>query len=294
MNCKIINRKTLPGIYSASGITLLHNHLYIIGDNVPKVYELDKQFNITSQIPLNDFLQTNDILIAKADKPDFEALEMVDLGIGKELMILGSGSKSPQRDVLVRINILKKEVIKTYSLQKFYDRIRLTKALEGCPLNIEAIAIDGDDFFLFNRGKNLVFQYTLKAFVAYLEKHGEYTEPKVFEMKLPEINGIEAGLTGATSIPGQGKIIFTATVENTPNPIDDGEVMGSFIGLINLREPSAKPLCVAVLENNVVLRIKIESIALGKHINPNEFEVYMVTDSDGGESEILKAHFTST
>ncbi|MDO6518140.1 hypothetical protein Q4562_12915 [Zobellia uliginosa] len=149
-----------------------------------------------------------------------------------ELVAFGSGSKSPQRDVFLHIFLEDSLRIKTYNISPFYDNLRALKAMENEALNIEAVAFQKDKIYLFNRGKNIIFEFTYDDFLAYLEGSAPFPKPVLTEFSLPKINGRESGFLGATIVKDTSMILFTASVENTSNAYDDGEVWGSFIGTI--------------------------------------------------------------
>lgn len=286
----VLEQKTLRGVPSASGITIINDSIFVIGDNSPFVFHLNKTYKIISNLQVQK-LENTDTLFPKSIKPDFEAFEVVSHKNKHTFYIFGSGSKSPHRDVFFTIDNFSKNAIKNYSLESFYNVIKASKELDGKFLNIEGLAIDGDNMFLFNRGKNLVFQYSLKSFMNYVKTGKNYPQAKIYELKLPKIKGIEAGFSGATAILNQNKLIFTASIEDTSNPIDDGEVLGSFVGIIDLKDLKNRysPICSQISMNNENLKIKVESIAISKQTSENTLEIFMVTDSDGGNSDILKA-----
>ncbi|HBF89335.1 MAG TPA: hypothetical protein DDX39_11900 [Bacteroidales bacterium] len=291
---KITERKVLKGVPSASGISIYNDSIFVIGDNSPWIFQLNQHMELSKKIPLEKRNYSTDTLYSKSEKPDYEAFEAIKTEMGNKFYLLGSGSKSPHRDVLLIFDYNSKNSIKTYSLEKFYSNIKSSREIDGHFLNIEALAIEGDKMFLFNRGKNLMLQYSLKEFTEYAVLGKGFPKAKIYEIELPKINGIEAGFSGATAIPNQHKIIFTASIENTTNPIDDGDILGSFVGIIDLNEVKNQyfPLSSPISENNEILKIKVESVTISKQITENCLEIILVTDSDGGDSEILKTHLT--
>jgi hypothetical protein len=290
IKCTILGRKIL-GIPSASGVSVIGSTIYVIGDNSPWLYKLNREYTITDKIRLNPGIDLPDGLYAKKDKPDFEALATVKTEDAWKLLIFGSGSKSSQRDVLVVADPEDLQNLKYYSLIGFYNQIKAFANITDAELNIEAAEIICDRLFLFNRRKNLIFEYKLSEFFNYLNEKGENPFPKIYKFSLPAIRGIEAGFTGAGQLPGDQKIIFTATVEDTPNNIDDGEVLGSFIGIISLADLQDynRPDCIPIAVDNEVLKIKVESVTMLNQTKTGEAEILMVTDSDGGLSEIINA-----
>ncbi|MBU3122754.1 hypothetical protein KN811_04980 [Sinomicrobium sp. 2019215] len=291
---ELLHRQTLPGIPSASGMVVTESGIYITGDNTPKLFKLDQNYEPIAEIPVSDpALSGPDGIIPKPDKPDFEALEIITYKGRKNLFLFGSGSKSPQRDVMVQVDPETKQKVHTFSLEKLYDRIRNNHIPEGRELNIEAAAVNGDRLYLFHRGSNLILDYSLNAFFRYIDGNTDYPEPRAFQAELPRINGIEAGFSGATAIPGENKILFTASVEDTPNAIDDGEILGSFTGIVNCAElkDGYRPDTVLLSESTEkeeALKIKVESVAILRQLSPRKIRIALVTDSDNGRgSELL-------
>ncbi|MBK5193187.1 MAG: hypothetical protein JJE07_08240 [Flavobacteriaceae bacterium] len=290
IKCTILGREILD-IPSASGVSVIGSTIYVIGDNSPWLYKLNSEYAITGKIQLNPGIDLPDGIYAKKDKPDFEALATVKTEGTWKLLAFGSGSKSPQRDVLAVVAPEDLPKLKSYSLIGFYDQLKASAKLTDAELNIEAAEIIGDRLFLFNRRKNLLFEYKLSEFFNYLNKKGENPFPKIYKFSLPDISGIEAGFTGAGQLHGDQKIIFTATVEDTPNNIDDGEVLGSFIGVISLTDlqDHNRPDCIPIAVDSELLKIKVESVTMLDQTKTGEAEILMVTDSDGGLSEIINA-----
>lgn len=293
IKCTILGRKILD-IPSASGVSVIGPTIYVIGDNSPWLYKLNREYTITDKIRLNPGIDLPDGLYAKKDKPDFEALATVKADGMWKLLVFGSGSKSPQRDVLVIVDLEAIPTLKSYSLIGFYEQLKASAKLTDAELNIEAAEVVGDRLYLFNRRKNLLFEYKLSEFFNYLNEKGKNPFPKIYKFSLPAIRGIEAGFTGAGQIPGDQKIIFTATVEDTPNNIDDGEVLGSFIGVITLADlqDHNRPECIPIVADHEVLKIKVESVTLLDKTKTGDAEILMVTDSDGGISEIINARLS--
>ncbi|MCO6499680.1 MAG: hypothetical protein J5I47_04780 [Vicingus serpentipes] len=291
MIVRIIQHKLITGLPSASGITILNNSLYIIGDDTPFLYKLDEDFFISEQIKIHDAVPGLDGRISKQIKPDLEAITEVKWGKDKDILIFGSGSKSPEREALIRIDMDKLPDVQHYSLDKIYDKIKDIKSVSDEDLNIEGAGTSDDRLYLLNRGKNYLFEFDLEDFKKYLQGEKERVpEPKSYQFTLPEIDGIEAGFSGACLLPNEKKMIFTASVENTSDWINDGEVLGSFIGIIPLKNlKECKPICVQVVDDkSLPYSGKIESITI-RSMNPDgSYSALAVTDNDDGESELLE------
>lgn len=291
MELSILNRHILKDIPSASGIDIIDGTIYIIGDNTPWLFKLDEQYRVVKKFRIASAEELKDGKIPKPLKPDFEAMTSVGSGIKQEMLIFGSGSKSPQRDVLVRVNVNNLTNYKTHSLEKFYKTLSAAAKLNAGELNIEGAVADDEHLYLFNRGKNIAFKLRLTELLEHINNGGNCPIPEVFHFMLAEINGIEAGFSGATITPDKKKILFTASVENTPNWYDDGEVLGSFVGIFNLQTftDNMCPACIPINDNGNPLKIKVESLAL-HHIDPQgNLHLLLVTDSDGDTSELFEA-----
>lgn len=281
MKFELVQEKTLPGIPSASGLAKHGKHYYVLGDDSPFLFQLDEKMDLVARFPVYPLTDTEKIL--KKDKPDFEALEMISIS---EMAGFGSGSKSPERDVFIRIFLREKLSVKQYSLTGFYRALKDMEVLKDSELNIEAAAYADDILYLFNRRRNVIFSLSYSSLLLYLEKGTPLPQIRATAYELPNINGIEAGFSGAT-VTDDNKILFTCSVEDTDNAYDDGEVLGSFVGLLELPGENAAGTAECVMiESGTAL--KVESICLERRISPSELLVTMVTDSDGAESLILK------
>ncbi len=293
MNVSLEKRVTLPEIPSASGIEFQDGNYWLIGDNSPWLFELNNAFELEEKHPFfpMDNIGKNGI-IPKSKKHDFEAMTSLIWEGDSALFIFGSGSKTTRfNGVLVRLkNAVHKSVaLHKFDLTDFYSTILEKAKLKEGELNIEAAAVLGDYLFLFNRGKNKLIFLKVQHFIDYLNGTKEKVKIKVKTIDLPEIEGIRAGFSGASADEKFQRIVFTASVENTADWVVDGQVLGSFIGVLNINslKNHAVPKCVLIANKQEILRIKVESISL-KESSENSFHCIVVTDSDGGKSELLQ------
>lgn len=286
----LLEKTELIGLPGASGISVSQDSIFIVGDNSPFLYRLDLQGKLISKNPIyatDNFIQGE---IQKDIKPDLEAMELVQSERGKELIIFGSGSKSPERDIFLKVLLEGEPEMESHSLESFYNMLRGLKIMEGIELNIEAVALAENDLLLLNRDENLIFRFNYMEFLNFLKNKENMPVPEIISVDLPEISGIEAGFSGATYLPESQVLIITASVEDTPNAYDDGQVLGSFIGVVSLSEIGNAGAYKFVLlsEGNVPLQTKVESVAVSKNLSEKEVELFLVTDSDGGVSNLLK------
>lgn len=216
----------IDGIGSASGLFLHEDLLYIISDNSGHLNEYNiktKKLHKIQILPDQTLNQLENI--PKALKPDFEIL----CQHGDKLYILGSGS-TPKRNLMIEFDlktqkVFQKDLTETYSLLKSISKT------DDQNFNLEGAIFTGNEWLLFNRGngidaKNGIFK--IQGADLAKTKQAEF---KLF--KLPNIDRVESSFTDAVLV--KNEIFFIATAEDTKSTYADGDILGSFIGSINLQ-----------------------------------------------------------
>ena len=211
------------GIGSASGLIYKDNSLLIIGDNSGFLYEYQMESKDLKRHPLVENSIENTL---KKDKADFEAITY----FGDSLYVFGSGS-TEKRNKMIQVNSSDKKIIATNDLTDLYAVMQNFGAVKPEDFNIEGAIYNGESWFLLNRGngssnKNVLFTIEGKNLTndfAILSN----------EYKLPKIKGVRSSFTDAILV--DNSIYFLATAEDTASTYDDGEVLGSMIGSINLK-----------------------------------------------------------
>lgn len=211
------------GIGSASGLIYKDNSLLIIGDNSSFLYEYYVDSGDLKRHPLIENPSEN---ILKKEKPDFESITH----FGDNLYVFGSGS-TEKRNKMVQANSENKKVITTTDLADLYLVMQSFGKIKPEDFNIEGAIYNGESWFLFNRGngssnKNVLFTIEGKNLINDFNILSN-------EYKLPKIKGVRSSFTDAVLV--DNKIYFLATAEDTQSTYDDGEVLGSLIGSINLK-----------------------------------------------------------
>ncbi len=276
-------------IPSASGIVKFKDSFYVIGDDSPFLFRIDKDFNLLAKTLIYPSKKLQGDIIPKFHKPDFEAMEMVS---DTEILIFGSGSKSPERDVCVLVEIGEKIVSYPYNISSFYTYLRGIEMMQNFELDIEGMAISGDLLYLFNRGRNIIFSFPYKDFMAYCKNGTNFPIPKSNLFSLPTINGLTAGFSGATSFKEKPYFIFTAAVEDAPNAYDDGDILGSFIGMIERKNGKISDNFLIERISNPGFPLKVESVTIDRIVSDTQTDLVLVTDNDGKPSEILRVRLT--
>ena len=256
------------GLGSASGLIYHDNTIFAIGDNSTYLYEYKIDSLKLNRIALAENSEEN---IAKKFKPDFEAITKHQ----DSLYIFGSGS-TENRNVMVQVDAKTKKVIASNDLTNLYLAMQSFGEIKPEDFNLEGAIFNGESWFLFNRGngknnKNIVFTVDAKNLT---------NEFRILsnKFKLPKIDGIRTSFTDAILV--EDKIYFLATAENTDSTYNDGEILGSIIGRID----------VATMKIDFTEKItdtqKFEGITLFKK-SENEIEFLLCEDND---TEVLESN----
>ncbi len=262
----------INGVGSASGLFLNQDLLYIIGDNSAYLY----QYNVKNKHLVKIKIlasKAGSELIPKINKPDFEVL----CNYKQVLYIMGSGS-TPNRNLMIEFHLETKKIIR-HDLTALYTRIKKKCLIDDDNLNIEGAIYTGDHWFLLNRGNGkLLKNGIIKISGRNLETATQITFKSLALLKA---NQLVASFTDAVLHAGQ--IYFIAAAEDTRSTYDDGEILGSYIGGID----------VETLQLNFTKKIadhqKFEGITFLKEVNDKiEFLICEDKDSDILETIIYK------
>jgi hypothetical protein len=255
------------GIGSASGLLFQNNTILAIGDNSSYLYEYQTETSKLQRHPLAENPQEN---TPKAFKPDFEAITQY----ADSIYIFGSGS-TENRNFMVQVDSKTKEVIKTQDLTDLYLTMQSFAKIAPEDFNIEGVIYNGETWFFFNRGngktaKNVVFTVEGKNLVNEFQIISN-------EYKLPKIKGVRTSFTDAILV--EDKIYFLASAENSNSTYDDGEVLGSIIGRIDVKKMKID------FTQKISDTHKFEGLTLYKK-SSNEIEFLLCEDND---TEVLEA-----
>lgn len=213
----------LRGLGAASGLVVDQNHLYIVSDHSSYLYQYDMQTQQLNKTALIDNAQDT---TPKKDKFDLESVVKKD----NSLYLFGSGS-TDHREQLFQYEINNHQ-IQAADLSKLYQSFRQMAGLNDDELNIEGVVYDEQRWLFFQRGNGLSAQNGI--FILHSEHLDHRARIEFLPFQLPSINNVLASFTDALIINQQ--IYFLAAVEDTTSTYDDGDVLGSFIGCINLAD----------------------------------------------------------
>jgi hypothetical protein len=294
---------TLP---SASGLEMLGDHYYIVGDDSPYLYRLDKNFRLESQEAIFDTAGFENGRVAKADKADLEGMTLLQHQGKPYLLMMGSGSASARRKAYL-YNICGDDICRegagvhgarTIDVNALYQQLeQKTDTLGGALLNIEGVAAGHGKLYLLQRaigtGQNVLISYRLSEFIPYLlgETGAQLPEPELSYFRLPDLNMLQAGFSGAYVY--DDKLFFTASLEDTSDAYADGEVLGSYIGYIPFtwigkQDILEVPATQIVQADGKPYTGKAESLIVQKREGKGRYRLVVVSDDDMGGSELLE------
>jgi hypothetical protein len=282
----LLDVKILPGYPSASGVTYIDGELFIIGDDASSILVTDLHFKVIDSIPLFPYSRR----IPKEVKADIEGLTSISVKHKKYLLLVASGSLSPQRDQCWIIDPRNRE-IQQYSLDTFFTRLKKAGVLD---VNVEAAAEVPGGILLANRGnrayaKNqLVFtpgSFYLDQDSAgiMLVKAGTNTDTSFFN-----------GISGMDYSNRSDKLYLSVSTENTFSSLADGDIGHSYIWIIN--DLNQRKKITAVNPDRMINLTemdkrfsghKIESLCIIRETR-NEAELVLVSDDDKGGSGLFR------
>ncbi|USA53252.1 hypothetical protein NDN13_17750 [Acinetobacter sp. C32I] len=281
------------GISALSGVACVGDEVYFVGDNLPYLLKNNRNNNLSDatrfeKIPLFDAsAQVPLSALSKKQKPDFEALTDISWSGQSQLLVMGSGSTENRKRAL-RYNPANDQV-STFLDAADYDFLQHNVELTGgAELNIEAVCSDYRHLYIFQRGNINRHHGVLVFDLANIQAGKSLANALTHSLKLslPELDGSASGISDACFVRDKNLIVATAAVEQTLNSYDDGAVLGSFILVFS---PDGKALATHLIQDakGQTLPIKVEGITWFES-SPDGEVFLLVTDSDGGDSEILK------
>ena len=255
---------TIKGIGATSGLVYHDSSLFIVSDNSTFLYHYNINDKTLDKIKL---FENSQEIIAKKDKADFEAITLFD----NKLYLFGSGS-TKKRDRRFTFHIESKEV-KEKKLSTIYNRLKEVISLADDELNIEGVIITPNNIYYFQRGNGANAQNGVFIFN---RNDNDNDKIQFIPFELPQIKNISTTFTDAILV--EDTIYFLAAAENTTSTYDDGEIMGSVIGTIDLKMMTLKS-CLQISDKH-----KFEGLTLYKK-TATQIELLLCEDNDSEELE---------
>ncbi|MDB5226312.1 MAG: hypothetical protein JWN78_505 [Bacteroidota bacterium] len=280
-------RKEVIDYPSGSAIEFDNDLLYVIGDDVSYILCLDAQWKPVKKITLFDFEGKR---IPKTDKPDLECAAVIN----DQLYVLGSGSRSPQRDVAFIVQF-SNDSVKKINTNSFYSLFRNKQLI--MEMNIEGFAACRDKLLFFNRGNTQYPNQLIITDQKILKKQfpGRF---KVMPVQTGNIGNIPLGISGACYDSLNDILLLTASAEDTSNAYDDGTIAGSAVLVVRnaykkLDDEILTADEVFLLGENepAFIQQKIESICITKQQDKN-YTCVLVADNDDGNSTLFEVEIS--
>jgi len=294
MEIQIIKIECIPAIPSASGIAYIKPYVFIIGDDSNFLFVLDEAWKIIAKVQLYSATEfKSEGRIRKKYKKDLEGLTKINLKGNEYVLAMGSGATAAREDAYL-IQAVPPFAVTALNLSRFYSILsNEIFQLGSHKLNVEGIASDDENLYLLQRGNisgcNSMLSMKTEDLLSFLDGFSpilpNYTATT---FNLPKIGGLMAGFSGADMIANTSQLVFSASVENTINEIDDGEPLCSYIGIIDLKTNNYLSDIVKIEPELVG---KLESIAF-VGTQGNKQSIIAVTDNDGKDSQLIAFEIT--
>jgi hypothetical protein len=217
----------IDGVGAASGLLLQQDKaaLYLISDSSSFLYRYQLATQQLHKISLVDGAVDH---IEKKHKYDLEALCLKD----QILYLFGSGSTEKRQNLFCYD--LSNQQVSGFDLSALYAKFRMQADLAADELNIEGVVYDlnaGEPRWIFlQRGNGANAKNGL--FIIASDVLDDHVEVGFTAIQLPQIGTVESSFTDGCL--HDGKLYFLAAAEDTTSTYEDGEVLGSLIGCIDL------------------------------------------------------------
>lgn len=283
---ELLEVKVLDNYSSGSGLVWLGKKLYVVGDDASWLLQMDSGFKRVDSIPLF----SSPGRIPKETKADIESIAVTRSNKKRLILLPGSGSLEPYRNVLIVIDPASHEK-KEYRLDTFYHRLRAEGLRE---LNIEGSASIPAFILLASRGsRGFPRNYLVFTSNRFWEKQ-DIAQIKIVKAGTQSDTASFTGISGLDYSYATDQLLLTASTENTFNSYDDGAIGKSYLWIIN--DISSKRRLDAINPDRVIdleeldprfKGHKIESVSIISETKKQK-ELVLVSDDDKGGTVLFR------
>lgn len=278
--------RDLPAhVRAGSGLRRWGERIVVVQDDVNALALLDERAGTVAPLVLpagaGGRRQFSERSGNKAAKMDLEACVVLPDG---RLLAIGSGSTSAREHVVV---VDTDHHVCVVDAAPLFEHLRSRRDFAGSELNLEGAVVVGGLLRLFQRGNgavvdgrapsNAVGDLPLDAFLGWLD-HG--TAPprlaSVTCVDLGHVRGVPFGFTDASALP-DGRVVFLAGAEDSPDTYRDGDVLGARIGLL---DGDRVTLCEVLDEAGRPTSLKLEGVDFVGFSSSGGVELAVVADMD--------------
>jgi hypothetical protein len=272
---------------SGSALAFVDSRLYLVGDDAPTMLVMDEQLAVKGKIRIAENKETR---VPKKIKQDLEAMAVIRSGKSNSLLLIGSGSLAPHRNICQLISPA--SVYKsTYDLGPFYRRLREEGIRE---VNIEGAASIPGGIVLASRGnKGFPRNHLVITPPAFYEQP-DSAAFAVLRVGTNSDTAVFNGVSGIEYATGSDKLLLTVSTENTYNSFSDGTIGKSYLWIINdfstrKRISHINPDRIIDLEqlDPRFAGHKIESVCIIKETR-KELMLVLAADDDKGQTLLFK------
>ncbi len=182
----------------------------------------------------------------KAEKMDLEGC--VTLPDGR-LLALGSGSTAARERIVL---VSSAHEVRVVDARPLSERLRAVTDFAGSELNVEGAVVVGGKLRLFQRGNGRVVDgvaprssigdVDLLEFLRWIDDDDRPPSLRaITQVELGHIQGVPLGFTDATALP-DGRVIFLAGAEDSPDTYHDGAVLGARVGILSGADTMLAPI----------------------------------------------------
>jgi hypothetical protein len=234
----------------------------------------------------------------KAHKLDLEACVATEHDGDVLLLALGSGSSTRREQVALLGGWRDGDpTVRVVHAPRLYAALRDEPAFAGSELNVEGAILAGDVLRLFGRGNgaardgaepvNATCDLDWPALLAHL-RDPAHPPPRPADVRrylLGTLDGIALGFTDAAAWR-DGRTLFSAAAEDSPDTVRDGRVSGSAIGVI---EPSGAVRWTPLTDaHGASLAVKVEGLLPDADDDDGRLWVVVDADDPDAASELVE------
>lgn len=176
----------------------------------------------------------------KAEKPDIELGATFSVGGQDAAVMFGSGSTARRMRAAWITEADGELSVQSRDISSLYQAAMQRLGLGPDVLNLEGCAPAGDKIVFFQRGNgaggvNATFAVKQQTLEAALLEGKKIEASDVRELRRYDLSRYAPaglGFSDATPLP-DGRILFLAAAEDSPNTFDDGAILGSVLGVLS-------------------------------------------------------------
>lgn len=176
----------------------------------------------------------------KAEKPDIELGATFSVGGQEAAVMFGSGSTARRMRAAWITEAEGELSVQSRDISSLYQAAMQRLGLGPDVLNLEGCAPAGDKIVFFQRGNgaggvNATFAVKQQTLEAALLEGKKIEASDVRELRRYDLSRYAPaglGFSDATPLP-DGRILFLAAAEDSPNTFDDGAILGSVLGVLS-------------------------------------------------------------